>query len=241
MYFIGENVRMRRFVISGIYDAQLEDIDNHLILGDIRHARKLNGWSDDQVSGVELFLKDSRNIEKKQEQIEEYIIRNTSDTDQGVVLRNIRKIYAHLYDWLDLMDINVAILLTLMILVGGFNMISGLLIMLVEKTSMIGLFKSMGMKDRQVRMSFLAHSFGIALRGVIWGTVLAVIFCIVQDTTHFLKLNPASYFVSSVPVSLIWWHVVLVDLLGIAAIMLLVQLPLRGIVRVSPDKAIRMN
>ncbi len=241
MYFIGENVRMRRFVISGIYDAQLEDIDNHLILGDIRHARKLNGWSDDQVSGVELFLKDSRNIEKKQEQIEEYIIRNTSDTDQGVVLRNIRKIYAHLYDWLDLMDINVAILLTLMILVGGFNMISGLLIMLVEKTSMIGLFKSMGMKDRQVRMSFLAHSFGIALRGVIWGTVLAVIFCIVQGTTHFLKLNPASYFVSSVPVSLIWWHVVLVDILGIAAIMLLVQLPLRGIVRVSPDKAIRMN
>ena len=133
LYFIGSSVKMRRFVVSGIYDAQLEDIDNHLILGDIRHAQRLNGWRGDQVSGMEIFLKNRKNLQTVQESMEDFIMTHSSDTDEGVVLRNIKRIYAHLYDWLDLMDINVVVLLTLMVLVAGFNMVSGLLILLFEK------------------------------------------------------------------------------------------------------------
>jgi lipoprotein-releasing system permease protein len=142
MYFIGENVRMRRFIVSGIYDAQLEDIDNHLGIGDIRHTQRLNGWEPDQVSGMEIFLQEHIGTESAREHIEDFIISNTGDSDDGVVLRSIRRIYAHLYDWLDLMDINVAVLLTQMVLVAGFNRMSGLLILLFEKTSTIGLLKA---------------------------------------------------------------------------------------------------
>jgi lipoprotein-releasing system permease protein len=241
MYFIGDNVRMRRFIISGIYDAQLEDIDNHLIIGDIRHTQRLNGWREDQVSGIELFLNDKRRIEAQQESIEEFIIANSSDSDDGVVLRNVKRIYSHLYDWLDLMDINVVILLTLMVLVAGFNMMSGLLILLFEKTSAIGLFKAMGMKDRSIRNSFLYNAAGVALKGMTAGTVLAVIFLVIQKTTGLIPLDPSTYFVDSVPVDLSWYHVLLIDAAALGLLLGILILPLKSIIRISPDKAIRMR
>ena len=241
LYFIGSSVKMRRFVVSGIYDAQLEDIDNHLILGDIRHAQRLNGWRGDQVSGMEIFLKNRKNLQTVQESMEDFIMTHSSDTDEGVVLRNIKRIYAHLYDWLDLMDINVVVLLTLMVLVAGFNMVSGLLILLFEKTSTIGLLKAVGMRDSTLRNMFLYNACGVALRGTLAGTVLAVAFLILQKTTHFIKLNPANYFVDSVPVFISWTQVVLIDAVAVAVLMLVLLIPLKSIAGISPGKAIRMR
>lgn len=241
MYFIGDNVRMRRFIISGIYDAQLEDIDNHLVIGDIRHAQRLNGWREDQVSGMEIFLNDKNRIDIQQESIEDFIIANSADTDDGVVLRSVKRIYSHLYDWLDLMDINVVILLTLMVLVAGFNMMSGLLILLFEKTSAIGLFKAMGMKDRSIRNSFLYNAAGVALKGMTAGTVLAVIFLVIQKNTGMIPLDPSTYFVDTVPVDLLWYHVLLIDVGAVGLLLIVLMLPLKSIIRISPDKAIRMR
>ena len=241
MYFIGDNVRMRRFIISGIYDAQLEDIDNHLVIGDIRHAQRLNGWREDQVSGMEIFLNDKNRIDIQQESIEDFIIANSADTDDGVVLRSVKRIYSHLYDWLDLMDINVVILLTLMVLVAGFNMMSGLLILLFEKTSAIGLFKAMGMKDRSIRNSFLYNAAGVALKGMTAGTVLAVIFLVIQKNTGMIPLDPSTYFVDTVPVDLLWYHVLLIDVAAVGLLLIVLMLPLKSIIRISPDKAIRMR
>jgi len=241
MYFIGDNVRMRRFIISGIYDAQLEDIDNHLVIGDIRHTQRLNGWREDQVSGMEIFLNDKNRIDIQQESIEDFIIANSADTDDGVVLRSVKRIYSHLYDWLDLMDINVVILLTLMVLVAGFNMMSGLLILLFEKTSAIGLFKAMGMKDRSIRNSFLYNAAGVALKGMTAGTVLAVIFLVIQKNTGMIPLDPSTYFVDTVPVDLLWYHVLLIDVAAVGLLLIVLMLPLKSIIRISPDKAIRMR
>jgi len=241
MYFIGDNVRMRRFIISGIYDAQLEDIDNHLVIGDMRHAQRLNGWREDQVSGMEIFLNDKNRIDIQQESIEDFIIANSADTDDGVVLRSVKRIYSHLYDWLDLMDINVVILLTLMVLVAGFNMMSGLLILLFEKTSAIGLFKAMGMKDRSIRNSFLYNAAGVALKGMTAGTVLAVIFLVIQKNTGMIPLDPSTYFVDTVPVDLLWYHVLLIDVGAVGLLLIVLMLPLKSIIRISPDKAIRMR
>ena len=241
MYFIGNSVRMRRFVVSGIYDAQLEDIDNHLVVGDIRHAQRLNGWREDQVSGMELFLTSKERLDAKQEEIEEFILEKTSDTDDGVVLKNIHRIYSHLYDWLDLMDINVVVLLTLMVLVAGFNMMSGLLILLFEKTATIGLLKAVGMRDRHIRNSFLYNAAVVAIRGMIAGTVLAVVFLIIQETTRFITLDPASYFVDSVPVDISWFHILTVDVIAVGMLLLILMLPLKSLIRISPDKAIRMR
>ena len=241
MYFIGENVRMRRFVVSGIYDAQLEDVDNHLIIGDIRHAQRLNGWHEDQVSGMEIFLSDRDRPEAKLDVIENFIITHSGDADDGVVLHSIRKICSHLYDWLDLMDINVAVLLTLMVLVAGFNMMSGLLILLFEKTSTIGVLKAMGMKDRSIRNSFLYNAVAVALRGMTAGTILALIFLFIQKTTHFIRLDPSSYFVDSVPVDISWIHILIIDIAAVGILLMILMPPLKSIIRISPDKAIRMR
>ena len=241
MYFIGENVRMRRFIVSGIYDAQLEDIDNHLVMGDIRHTQRLNGWEPDQVSGMEIFLQEHIGTESAREHIEDFIISNTGDSDDGVVLRSIRRIYAHLYDWLDLMDINVAVLLTLMVLVAGFNMMSGLLILLFEKTSTIGLLKAVGMKDRNIRNSFLYNAAVVAVRGMIAGTVPALIFLFLQDTCQLIPLDPVSYFVDSVPVDISWFHILIVDVAAVGALLLILMMPLKSIIRINPGTAIRMR
>ncbi|NLA15354.1 MAG: ABC transporter permease [Bacteroidales bacterium] len=241
LYFIGSSVKMRRFVITGMYDVQLEDIDNHLVMGDIRHAQRLNGWKENQVSGMEIFLKNRKKLQDKQESIEDLIMAHTVDTDQGVVLRNIKKTYAHLYDWLDLMDINVVVLLTLMVLVAGFNMVSGLLILLFEKTSAIGLLKAVGMRDSTLRNMFLYNASLVALRGTLAGTVPAIIFLILQKTTHLIKLNPSNYFVDSVPVSISWTHIVLIDLVAIVLLMLVLLIPLKSIAGICPGKAVRMR
>lgn len=239
VYFISQTVRMRRFTISGLYNAQLGDIDNHLIIGDIRITQPLNGWTSSQVSGLEIFLPARQSIETQQDLMESFIMEHSAEQDDGVVLQNVRRKFAHLYDWLNLLDMNVIILLGLMVLVAGFNMISGLLIMLFEKTSMIGLLKGMGMRDGQIRQCFLLRSASITAKGMAWGTVLAVAFCIVQSKTHLIKLDATSYFVDSVPIQLHVTDVLIADLGGMLVLMLLLLLPLQGIVKMSPSQAIK--
>ena len=133
------------------------------------------------------------------------------------------------------------ILLTLMVLVAGFNMMSGLLILLFEKTSAIGLFKAMGMKDRSIRNSFLYNAAGVALKGMTAGTVLAVIFLVIQKNTGMIPLDPSTYFVDTVPVDLLWYHVLLIDVAAVGLLLIVLMLPLKSIIRISPDKAIRMR
>lgn len=241
LYFITDNVRMRKFSVCGIYNAQLDDIDSHLILGDMRQVQRVNGWSPNQISGVEFYLKEGFEQDSQLASMEDFIMDVSTDTDQGVVLQNAHHQYAHLYDWLALLDLNVVIILALMVLVAGFNMISGLLIMLFEKTSMVGLLKSFGMKDRQIQLCFLYKSVGVAGWGVLFGTLTSVAFCLIQKSTGFIKLNPDTYFVDCVPIDLSLWSVLLVDIVGAAAILLLMSLPLRSLVRTNPSKAILMR
>ena len=165
-------------------------------MGDIRHARRINGWKEDEVSGLEVFLKDRKKVDIAQIRMEHFIYSESLDTDQGVVLNSVRKKYAHLYDWLALIDINVVVLLVLMVLVSGFNMVSALLIMLFEKTSTIGLLKAVGMKDAALRNLFLYHAGKTAL----WEQQERYRqgFLILAKTIHLIKLNPANYFVDSV-------------------------------------------
>lgn len=146
-----------------------------------------------------------------------------------------------MYDWLDLMDINVAVLLTLMVLVAGFNMMSGLLILLFEKTSTIGLLKAVGMKDRNIRNSFLYNAAVVAVRGMIAGTVPALIFLFLQDTCQLIPLDPVSYFVDSVPVDISWFHILIVDVAAVGALLLILMMPLKSIIRINPGTAIRMR
>lgn len=238
-YFVGEQVRVRSFTLVGIFDAQLEQLDKFLAIGDIRHISRLNGWGNG-VSGFELFLEKEAG-EKDMAAIEDVIFGNQKETDTPLVPTSLQEKYYVLYDWLHLLDLNVFIILALMIAVAGFNMVSGLLIMLFERISQIGLLKSMGMTNRAVAGIFLTKSAMVVLKGMLWGNALAVLLCLVQKHFRVITLNPDNYFVSAVPVefSLAW--ILAMNLIAFVAIMLIMLIPCHFISRIDPASTMRVK
>ena len=173
--------------------------------------------------------------------IEDVIFGNQKETDTPLVPTSLQDKYYVLYDWLHLLDLNVFIILALMIAVAGFNMVSGLLIMLFERISQIGLLKSMGMTNRAVAGIFLTKSAMVVLRGMLWGNAIAVLLCLAQKHFGAISLNPDNYFVSSVPIefSLIW--ILAMNLIAFAAIMLIMLLPCHFISRIDPASTMRVK
>ncbi|MCF0166406.1 MAG: ABC transporter permease [Bacteroidales bacterium] len=245
-YFVGEKVRLRRFQICGIYDASLEGIDERLVLVDIRHIRNLNGFKPYECSCVEIQLDnmktDSREQDAVMEEIHELIKTSPMDAeDSSVIIRSVSELFPSIFDWLALMDLNVLVVLVLMFAVAGFNMISGLLIILFERISTIGLFKALGMRSRSVCKVFLLHSGRIVLAGMAWGNAVMLPLLLVQKYLKPLTLNPSNYFVDHVPIHLTVGMWLLVNLLCIAVMALIMLIPTAFISKVSPDRTMRVN
>lgn len=238
-YFVGEQVRVRSFTITGIFDAQLEQLDKYLAIGDIRHISRLNGWGNG-VSGYELFLKKEAG-EDEMAAIENVIYENQTEADTPLLPTSLQEKYYVLYDWLHLLDLNVFIILALMIAVAGFNMVSGLLIMLFERISQIGLLKSMGMTNRAVAEIFLTKSAVVVLEGMLWGNAIAVVICLVQKYFRVITLNPDNYFVSSVPIEFSPLWILGMNFIAFAAIMLIMLLPCHFISRIDPAATMRVK
>ena len=241
VYFIGEAVRQRRFVVSGIYDAVLEEVDKSLVIGDIRVMQQLNGWQPHQVSGIEFFLHDSRQAEPVADALVDIVGRYAQDHDPVISIKTLKEQFPTLYDWLNLMDVNLLIVLTLMILVAGVNMFSGLLILLFDKIAAIGLLKALGMKDTDVRKTFLYRAGALVLLGMAGGNILGLLLCLAIQRFGLFSLNPDSYFVSQVPIQLQGWGILLMNAVAFVLIMLLMLLPTMQIARMQPDKSLRMK
>lgn len=242
-YFIGEKVKMRNFTVSGIYDSLLDTEDALIVYAPISDMQRLNDWDSTAVSSLEVML-DSRHSSREDVREATAAIGSlcalsaTEDDDIPYAQASTER-FSQLFDWLDLIDFNVAAILILMTIVAGFNMISGLLIMLLRNTSTIGTLKALGMSSRGVAGVFLRVSARIVLRGMIIGNAAALLFCLLQGTTHLIKLNPANYFLSFVPVSVNVPAVILADILAFAAIMLLLLLPSLFISRIDPARTMR--
>jgi len=239
MYFIQEPPRVRRFVISGLYNAPFDNVADALILADIRHIRRLNGWSNEQVGAIEIFIDDMERLQPIAEQIDELMAYNITEDGRRLKVQTVADLYVQLFDWLNLLDMNVVVILVLMLLVAGFNMISGLLILVFEKTAMIGLIKALGMRNTGVQRIFLYRAAFIALKGMLWGNVIAIGLCLLQYHFHFVPLDPANYYVDYVPVLLKAWPLIAVNVFGFIGITLLLALPVLVISRISPDKTIK--
>lgn len=239
-YFVGESVRVRRFTISGLYNVRLDEMDKTLAIVDIRQTRRLNGWESDQVSNIEIKLVPDANADKICREIEEIILDRPWD-DDSVIASQIRYIYPHIFDWLDLLNMNVLIILILMIVVAGFNMISGLLIILFEKTSMIGLLKALGMKTRDICRVFIYRGSFIVIKGMVIGNVIAVILSILQGVFHIIPLDPANYFVDHVPVYVNVPKIVILNVASFALMILIMIIPSFFIARVQPEKTIKVS
>ena len=242
-YFIDEDVTLRRFTICGIFDAQLDELDKALVLADERHISRLNKWKEGELSGYEITVKDKfRNRTAKcLDAIDEAIYKHSTEDDPSIVPSSLDERYYILFDWLHLLDLNVVIILALMIAVAGFNMISGLLIILFERISQIGLFKALGMRTNDIIKIFLYRAASIVLAGLVPGNLAAIAFCMLEKHFKFISLDPTSYFVNHVPVKIDAITIILLNVTAFVLIMLIMLIPCRMISKISPSKSLKVE
>jgi lipoprotein-releasing system permease protein len=243
-YFLNESAtsqKMRRFRISGIYKTSLEEFDRLFVLADINQVKRVNDWKPDQVSGFEITISDFDRIDEMTEKVREETINYSKDGDAVLRPVSITSKYPQIFDWLNLLDMNVLIILTLVILVAGFNMVSGLLILILERTTMIGVLKAVGSENRSIRKIFLYLSSMLIGRGLFWGNIAGIAFCLLQSYYGFFKLDPTSYYLDTVPVNLKITHLLMLNAGTLAITMLMLIVPSWYISMIAPDKAIRFD
>jgi lipoprotein-releasing system permease protein len=241
MHFIQDPPRMRKFTISGIYETSLEEFDKMYVFCDIGHIQKLNGWRDDQVSGFEVFIDDFDRLDEMTMEVRDAIGYKITDENTKFKAVNIRTKYPQIFDWLNFQDINVIIIILLMLIVAGFNMISGLLILILEKTNMIGVLKALGSDDSTIRRVFLYQAAYLIGKGLLWGNFFGIGLAFLQLKTGIISLDPSSYYIKTVPVNLELIHILLLNAGTMAAIIIMLLVPSQLISRITPVKAIRYD
>ena len=241
MFFVEDPPRMRRFKVSGIYDTGLEEFDKRFILADIKHVQSLNNWEKDQISGFEIIIDDFNDIER----IASYIRNNYTYPlfSDGSKLRvqSITQKHPQIFDWLNVTDINVYVILILILIVAGINMISGLLIIILERTSMIGLFKALGSRDWSIRKIFLYLSSFLVGKGLLWGNIIGIAIAVIQNEFGIVKLDPSTYYLDVVPINLKIIHLVLLNAGTMIVTLIMLLIPSYIIAKISPVKTIRFN
>lgn len=240
-YFVGDELKVRSFRICGLFDARLEDVDKSFALVDIRQVRRISSWSADDVSALEIRISPDAGIDRLKNAVEEIEYSRSGEEDDALFVLSVKTICANLFDWLSLLDLNVVMILLLMTVVASFNMISAVLIILFRRISMIGILKSLGMPDGNITRVFLLKSAGIVGKGILVGNAVAIALCLVQKHFNIIELDPANYFVSSVPISLSAGWVIIVDISAFALIMAALSLCSIFVARVSPDRTMRVD
>jgi lipoprotein-releasing system permease protein len=238
-YFIDESVRTRRYTIVGIYQTNMTRFDETLCFTDLYAAVKLNGWEEDQVTGVELLVNDFEQLEISEDDVVEKVNRSMDKYGNTLSSQTIYEAYPQVFTWLELLDINVWIILALMVCVAGFTMISGLLIIILERTQMIGVLKAIGARNKTIRHTFLWFAAFIIGQGLLLGNILGFAIILLQRTTGLLTLDPQTYYVSEVPMEV---NIPLFVLLNIATLLISIFVliaPSYLISHIHPAKSMR--
>lgn len=244
-YFIGDKVKIRNFSVRKIREDILSSDDKLVVRTSLEDMRRLAEWTGDECSAVEIKLMPSERttagMKAACSEISDLVFRLTPEDEEVPVAFSALNLYPQIFSWLDLLDMNVLMILVLMSLVAGFNMISGLLIMLLRNVSTIGILKSLGMDNRQLASLFVRVSSRVVLKGMLIGNALALAFCFLQGRFHLLKLNPENYFVSFVPVAPDLLRVLAADLSAFLVILLLLILPSLYVSRIDPARTVRVQ
>jgi lipoprotein-releasing system permease protein len=235
MYFITDkNVRARKFRVSGIYETGLTEFDEMYVIGDLRHIQRLNFWVPQEVSGYEIMINDIKKLEEISDKIYSVI-------GYDLNTQTIRQLYPQIFDWIEIQDLNVIVILILMTLVSGITIISTLLILILEHTRDIGVLKSLGARTNSIRMIFLYASVYIVFHGLLWGNLFALSLIWLQKTFGLIPLPPDSYFLSQVPVSIGIAEILAVNAGAIVISFLMMLIPSLVIKFISPVRAIRFQ
>jgi lipoprotein-releasing system permease protein len=241
MWFIQDTPRFRKFTISGIYETSLQEFDKTFAMVDIRHIQRLSGWEENQVSGLEMMVSDFKDIDRITNDVGEIVSTTFFEDGSRLKVMNIVEKYPQIFDWLNLQDINVMVIIILMLIVAGINMISGLLIIILDRTNMIGILKALGTNNRSIRRIFMYQSSYLILKGVFWGNILGIGFCLVQKYFSLISLDPASYYLTTVPINLNLLNIFLLNAGTVIAILTFLILPSMLISRISPAESIRFK
>lgn len=239
-YFIGDGgVRTRRFTISGIYQTNLAQYDKTTCFCDLYTARKLNAWTDDMVTGAELTVNDFKQLSTTANDIINRVNRTQDKYGNTFSSKTIRELSPQIFSWLDLLDLNVWIILAIMTAVAVVTMISGLLIIILERTTMIGVLKALGARNSTVRHTFLWFAAFIIGKGLLIGDVLALALILLQKFTGFAKLDPQTYYVDVVPVELDWMLIVALNVATILIALFVLIAPSYLVSHIHPAKSMR--
>jgi lipoprotein-releasing system permease protein len=225
---------VRNFKVTGIYNSGFRDFDATYIIGDIRHIQRMNKWKVDQVGSFEVFIDDFSKIKEKGAEVYD-ATGSTLDT------QTIAGKYAYIFDWLQLFDFNIIIILAIMILVATINMVVALLVLILERTQMIGILKALGAGNRSVRKIFLYNAFYLIVRGLFWGNLIGIGLLLIQRYTGIISLNPENYYVNEAPVYFSWGYILLLNVGTVAVCLTVLLIPSYIITRISPVKAIRFD
>jgi len=240
-YFFQEQIRARRFKIAGIFDSHIPDLDKLFVISDIRHIQRLNTWAYNQIAGYDILIDDYDQMNNIAINIFEITAMHVFDDGAMLRTQTIRQTQQMIFGWLDLLNMNIAVIIILILLVAGFNMISGLLILILERTNMIGILKSVGTNNMTLRKIFLYLSTEIAVRGLIFGNILGIGICLLQANFGIVSLDPANYFLETVPIYLNVFHLIILNIGAISAIFLMMLGPSFLAARISPVKSITFD
>ena len=236
-----KQMRKRRFAVKGIYETHLSEIDDRFILCDVRHLQDLNNWESSQYSGYEIFLNNYKNLTERKTKIEDIVGFDVSQDSQKLKVQTLQEITPEIFDWLSLLDMNAWLIIVLMVLVAGMNMITGLLVIILEKTSMIGILKAIGAKNISIRKIFIYVGSMLITKGLFWGNVVGIGLCVIQLYFHPFTLDPTIYFMSYVPIKLSILYILLLNIGTLILTSAMLILPSILITKISPSEAIRFD
>lgn len=243
VFFIDEKGRLRGrpLTVSGIYDTGYEEFDKTFALVDIKHIQKLNAWNEDLISGFEIMLHNYSFLEETTIEIRNMVAYTYNEDGGKLKVENIREKYSQEFGWLDLQDINVWVILIIMTIVAGINMISSILILILERTNMIGILKSLGTQNWSVRKIFLYNAAFLIGKGLFWGNLIGIGLSLLQLYFNIVPLDPATYYIDTVPINFNILHILLLNAGTFMVIVAMLIIPSVIITKISPVDAIRFN
>ena len=241
MFFVehGELPRRDRFKVAGIYSSGMDEMDDKLVLTDIRNVQRLSDRAADEITGYEILTRDLASADDFARRLDRALFDDETGAGDNLTATSVGSRYAHVFDWLNAHDINTAVIIGIMLAVAFFNMTSALLILVMERIRMIGLLKSFGMRNATLRGIFLYRAAFVALRGMLWGNGIGLALCLLQKHTGVFKLDAEGYLLSQVPIALEWEWLLLLNGGVLAAIVLLLLVPASIVSTVKPNEVIR--
>ena len=225
---------IRRFKIVGVFNSGFQEFDATYIVGDIRHMQRINKWAPDEIGAFEVFVNDFNTIEAIGEQV---YAKTASTLDSKTIIEK----YSYIFEWLQLFDFNIVVILAVMILVATINMVVALLVLILERTQMIGILKALGANNWSVRKIFLYNAFYLIIRGLFWGNIIGISLLLIQQQFGIVQLPPENYYVNQAPVYLNWGYILLLNLMTVTVCFLVLLIPSYIITKISPVKAIRFD